>query len=206
MKRMLTMGIAAALAALMVPAAATARHSSHHTAHHASARHHRRHHSVAHTVVFSPASVKPSTTAPAPGEPPVGEGEAAGTIASFEGGVLKITMADGTTVSGKVTEKTEIQCACPDHEGAGGDDGEDSGVGGEDSHGGFSSSGDGFSGGGDVHGSSEDGSTPSGTTGTEETPPSCGPSSLVAGAKVKEAELSVSSAGAVWEKVELAHS
>lgn len=214
MRRMITTGIVAAFAALALPAAATARHSSRHTAHHASARHHRRHHSVAHTVVFSPA-VRHSTTTPTPGtETPPAEGETAGTIASFEGGVLKITLSDGTTVSGKVTEKTEIECGCPGHEGSGGDSSSgDDGEGGEggegsDGHGwsGSSSSG-GFGGrGDDFSGDGGHSSTPSPSGGSTEEAPSCGTASLVPGAKVQEAELSVSSAGAVWEKVDLAHS
>lgn len=192
MRRMFTIGIAAALAALVLPAAAMARHSSHHARSH----HHRRHH-VAHTVVFSSATVRHTTPSPAGSETPTGtEGEAAGTIASFEGGVLKITLSDGTTVSGKVTEQTRIECGCAGHEGVSGGEGGDHGFGGDSS----------FSGGhGDSQGDDEHGSMPFGTPGSEETP-SCGTSALVAGAKVAEAELTVGSSGAVWEKVDLAHS
>ena len=190
MRRMITIGIAAACAALVLPAAAMARHSSHHAR-----SHHRRHR--AHTVVFSPGTVRHSTPGPATGETPPSpsEGEAAGTIASFEGGVLKITLADGTTVSGKVTEQTRIECGCPGHEGdTSSGEGEDHGWSGEG----------GFSGGGS-QGDDEQGSMPSGTPGSEEVP-SCGTSALVPGAKVQEAELMVGGAGAVWEKVDLAHS
>jgi len=183
MRRTITIGFAAALAALVLPGAAMAHHSSQH----ARAHHHRRRHR-AHTVVFSPATVRHTTPTPPSGEtpPPGPGGEAAGTIASFEGGVLQITLSDGTTVSGKVTEQTRIQCGCPGHDGSWGGDGEDRSWGGD---GGFSGS----------QGDDEHGSMPGG----EETP-SCGTAALVAGAKVHEAELTIGSSGAVWEKVDLA--
>lgn len=181
MRRIITTTVASSLLALALPAAASAHHAGRHEAAHHAGAHHRRHHHRAHTVVFSPAAAPTATPSPAtPGSQP-GEGETAGTIASFEGGVLKITLADGTTVSGKVTETTEIQCGCPGHDGGQGDD---QGPGGfqHDDH-------------GDFHGDDENVDGGQG---------SCGVSSLVAGATVTEAELSIGGAGAVWEKVELA--
>ncbi len=185
MRRILTTTVASTLLALALPAAALAHHhgARHEFAYHARS-HHRHHHR---TVLFAPASTSTSTTPTTPTTP---ESETAGTVASFEGGVLTITLADGSTVSGKVTEDTWVSCGCPGHDGWNGggegwqggdsnDQGDDNGPGGFDHHG-------------------DDESGPSSS--------SCGISALVPGAKVKEAELNLSGAGAVWEKVILASS
>jgi len=171
MRRILTPALACSLLALALPAAASAHHGSRH-------RHHSRHH--AHTVVFVRHAKPSSTTTPGTGTP---TSEQVATVASFEGGVLKITLAGGSTVSGKVTENTEIECGSDGHhfedgpQGAGHDDNGDD----DDAPGSF-------------HHDDEQGQQGEG---------SCGVSSLVAGAKVEEAELHVSGAGAFWEKVEL---
>ena len=98
--------------------------------------------------------------------------------------MLKLTLADGSTVSGKVTEDTEIRCGCDGHhfEGGPGDVGHDNGDDHGDDHPGF------------FHHDDEQGQTGESN---------CGVSSLVAGAKVKEAELNVSGAGSFWEEIEL---
>ncbi len=181
MRRVITTGIASSLLALALPAAASAHHHRHH--HHA----HR-----ARTVVFAPAGTSGSTTTtPTAPTTPSSEGEAAGTIASYENGVLKITLSDGSTATGKVTEETQIQCGCPDHEGAQGDEngdghdwgGEGNGSFGPGDHQGF-------------QGDDEQGDQPQQES-------SCGVSSLTAGRKVKEAELKIGPSGAVWERIEL---
>jgi hypothetical protein len=195
MRRIIQTTIASSLLALALPAAALAQHSSH------ARGHHHRHHSRAHTVVFThgvakttPGTATPVTPTPAP------EGEPAGTITSFEGGVLKITLADNSIVTGKVTEKTEIQCSSAGGESSGdenGSDGEDSSGDGGDSHSGsFPSSGHGdfASHGDDEHGGEVSGETGEGT---------CGVAALKPGAKVAEAELAVTSAGSTWEKVDV---
>lgn len=187
MRRILLTAFASSLLAFALPAAASAHHSArHHSAHRAGA--HRRH-KRAHTVVFAAGSVTstPGTTTPKTTETPPSSSEPAGTIASYENGVLKITLADGSTVTGKVTENTEIECGCPGHDGFSGD-----------GNPGWQHDGQGSQGPGDFHGDDEQGES------GEQTEKTCGVASLVAGAKVKEAELVVSSAGAVWEKVELA--
>jgi hypothetical protein len=192
MRRILTTTIASSLLALALPVAASAQHRSAH----------RRHHQRAHTVVFTPAGSKTvvttAPTTPMPTEPP--SGESAGKIVSYEGGVLKITLADGTTVSGKVTESTEIQCAGAASPSGSSAQGDEHGSGlaashGDGEHGGQVSEGDENSQGGE-QGDDEGGQV--------EGAPSCGVSSLVKEAKVAEAELHVSSAGAVWEKIALA--
>src|SRR5579871_133417 len=177
MRRILTGLVASSLLALALPAAASAHHSS---------RHHRRHHHRAHTVVFAP-STKPSTTPTTPTT------ETVASVASFENEVLKITLPDGSTVSGKVTESTFISCGCSGREDFSGppewqhDGGQQGSQGDDDNQGGSFA---------DHHGDWEQGSSP-------QDEGSCGTSALVTGAKVQEAELNVSSAGAVWEKVEL---
>jgi hypothetical protein len=198
MRRILTTAVASSLLALALPAAA----SAHHSAHRAAVRHHRRHHHRAHTVVFTAGSVRtmPGTTAPATPSAPTGS-EPAATITSFENGVLKLTLADGSTVSGKVTEQTEIECAAnqqPGDDNGGSDDqGDDQGEGqGDDSHGGPGPSS--FS---QVHGDDEHGGDNQGDNGEEGT---CGASSLTPGAKVAEADLAVTGTGSFWEKIELA--
>jgi hypothetical protein len=171
MRRILTTALASSLLALAIPAAASAHHGSRH-------RHHRRHH--AHTVVFSPSARRSDT--PSVTQTPATEQVA--TVASFEGGVLKLTLADGSTVSGKVTENTEIGCGCDGHhfedgpQDFGHDNGDDHG----DDHPGFFRHDD-----------------EQGQMGER----NCGVSSLVLGSKVKEAELNVSGAGTFWEQIEL---
>jgi hypothetical protein len=182
MKRMLLTAAASSALALGAPAVAAAHHHTHHHA-----RHHARH---ARVLTFS-APATPATGTPAL----TPTSDEAGTVTTFANGVLTITLPDGTVVSGKVTEQTELECQSAttetsEHDQGGGDDqnGRESGE-----HGGpvnmaresDSNSGDGQ---GDDNGQNQE---------------SCTSAALVAGAKVGEAELSVSSAGAVWEKVDL---
>ncbi len=169
MRRILLMTMTAATLALGAPAVASAHHRAH------AAHHHRRHHR---TLVFK-ANSPSSTTAPTT-TPEVPPGEVAGTIASYEEGVLKITLTDGTTISGRVTPYTQIDCGCPGHDG---------GQGWQGGH--WGQPGRAPGGQGDDE---QSGDSPSS---------SCGASSLVAGAKVKEAELSLSSFGAYWSQVDL---
>jgi hypothetical protein len=192
---------AAALTALAVPGAAIAanqgEHQRGHEAHHGV--HHKRHHRHAHIVRFgavtssAPAS---GTSSPSPTQPAGPTDETAGTVASFTNGTLTITLKDGSTVSGKVTEGTEIECAsamasaASDGHGDQGDDRRD---------GGQSSSGPGDGQQGDDVSGHDDGDDDA----PEQQAAGCTSAALVSGAVVREAELRVSSAGAVWEKVEL---
>jgi len=197
MKRMLLMAVASSALALAAPAVASAHHGKHHNSRH-------KRHAPAHLVrfgtfgtVFGPADASGSTSVPTSPTP-----EPSGTVASYAGGLLTITLKDGSTVSGKVTEQTELEChsATPptsteqDDQGAGDDSsGAEGGEHGSTAQGqpaAHQSSEDQQSG-GDDQGEDEGGSS------------SCTTAALVPGAVVGEAELSVSSAGAVWEKVEL---
>lgn len=207
MRRMLIAAAASSMLALAAPGLASAAHKSkcHHHAHHACAK--SRHASRARVINFGrPLSalgatgpVGPSGTGTTPTVPsmPAEPAETAGTIASFTGGVLTITLKDGSTVSGKVTENTEIQCqpATPMTEGGGEDQSGDksSGDGEDEVHGasGISSHGDSMSGGED------------GQDGNGEQQSACTTAALVPGTVLAEAELSVGSSGAVWDHVDL---
>jgi hypothetical protein len=200
MKRMLLAAATSSMLALAAPSLATA------SAHHHAKCHSRSHHACAHArhahharvITFgaqlpSTGTTTSGTTTAAPG------GETAGKVASFTGGVLTITLNDNSTVSGKVTDQTELSCeSATGSEGNDSDDNdqngdENSGGNGDDSanHGpGMGSKGDDMSSGGD----SED---------AGQAPSSCTSAALVPGAVVREAELSIGSAGAVWKHVDL---
>ena len=188
MRRILTAALASSLLALALPAAASAHHASRHDAAHRARAHRHHHHRHAHMVVLAP-SAKPSGTT-GTGTPTTPSTEPVASVASFENGVLKLTLPDGSTVSGKVTAMTEIECGGEHHDAPGaGQDQNDDGPGHDQ--------GDDNDGRGQFHGDDEQGGLPQG----EEN--NCGTAALVPGAKVQEAELNVSSAGAIWEKVEL---
>ena len=84
MRRTLLMVVGILTLALAAPAVAGAhgRHHGHHGKHH-------KHHKKAHGADLS--------------------GNAAGTIASFDGTTLTITLANGSTVSGAVTDDTDVE-------------------------------------------------------------------------------------------------
>jgi hypothetical protein len=193
---------AVATVSLAAPSAALAHNGEHHRAgerHH----HHRGHHRHAHVLAFhaqAPASANSGTTSP--GSAPATE-DKAGTIASFTGGVLTITLNDGSTVSGKVTERTEIECPAPSMSASaadfsGQDGGDDNGFDGRSNDGsGESGPSDGRSGDGPGH--DDNGQDDNGQDAAEH----CTSAALVPGASVKEAFLSVGGEGATWVKVEL---
>jgi hypothetical protein len=117
--------------------------------------------------------------------------------------VLTITLNDKSTVSGKVTDQTELHCqpATPPPTTTSGDDqggGDDQSAADSGEHGGPSTVGQqqGDSQGGDGSGDGNNG-------GEDDNEEGCTKAALVPGAKVGESELSLSSAGAVWEKVDL---
>jgi hypothetical protein len=122
--------------------------------------------------------------------------ENAGTIKSFEGGELTIALAGGGELSGTVDDETEIECHTPgdlkahssssgDDDGPGHDEGDDHGDDGPGHDQGDDEDGD------DVneHGDDDD--------------DQCSADALMAGTKVHEAELEVTSAGKHWEELEL---
>jgi hypothetical protein len=176
MRRVLLLAIASCGLIAIGPGASLAR-SEHHHRHHG--RHHARHH-VRHTRRFgdlngtsgnsgTPASpTTPTTPTTTPG---------AATIASFTNDVLTITLNDGSTVSGKVTNNTELECV-----GQGDNDGMN----------------DNFR--------ADGGPGPSGSGGdgdNDENEQNCGMAMLTQGATVDGAVLEISSAGATWARIEL---
>jgi hypothetical protein len=179
MRRFPLAAIAGAVVLAVTPALASAhRHHSH--AHHGKVR---TEHFGGVTKADSSTTTQP-TTPSAPTTPNV-------TVASVTNGVLTLTLADGSTVSGKVTDNTEVVCAAPPSTQT--DDGEDNGGGGGDQGG----SGD-DNGGGDDQGSGDDRGGGDGQGGQ-----SCGLADLMPNAIVTAAELRFTSAGAEWERVEL---
>jgi hypothetical protein len=165
-----------------VPAAALAHHHHHH---------HFKHH--ARFRRFGDQGTAPTSTS---------SSDNAGTVQSFTNGVLTITLNDGSTVSGKVTDATELECTSTQQAQTTHDSG-DPGSGGSDQ----SSGGDQTSGGSDQSSGGSDQSSGGSDQGDddqgEDQSSSCTTSSLTQGAVVHEASLRVDSNGATWEKVEL---
>jgi hypothetical protein len=116
--------------------------------------------------------------------------EDAGTVASFTGDVLTITLAKGGTLSAKVSDETEIECDSEPGDDRGEDEGDDERGDEDDEHG------DDDEGDDDraqaAHDDDDD-------VGNED----CSTEALVAGTRVLEAELKVIGGEAVWTEVEL---
>lgn len=198
---------------------------------HSRNRHHHRHAAKGARVMHfrptaSPATAtegeegKGSETAP---EAPVAP-ESAGVVVSFEAEVLTIKLNDGTLVKGKVTEDTRLLCMSKEATSEGGEEaGEDRGSG-DDTEGGDRDEGvmpegaegdesaegeEGASEHGDgsshpaAHDSSFDGPSHDGGWPGGEIVQPCETTALTPEATVREAELRLGSAGAVWEKVVL---
>ena len=223
MRRILLTAVTAAATALIAPGLAVAAHHgrTHRHAHHARARHHASPR-VLHFGTALPAapavsqgSGPPSVQATSDGSqtsatvPATGAGadEAAGTVKSFTGGVLTITLKDGSTVSATVTEQTEIRCvsATPPPEGSENDEG------GEESGGivppaptardaSATAATEGEEG-----KDGQDGSDGEESDHEEGDSTSCTAAALVPETVVREAELSVQGSGATWNQIELVH-
>jgi hypothetical protein len=176
MKRSSMWIVASLVVAALVPAVALARTETvhhHRGQHHQKVRHHRAR--IRHERFGSVTATSAS----------------AGKVRSFTAGALTLSLADGSTASGKVTDATRLECMS-----AG------STIQSDDRHGGSglgdnSSRGDDNSGSGDDNDQGED-------RGDDNGEHACAAGELKPGATVHEAELKISSAGAIWEKVELA--
>jgi hypothetical protein len=174
---------AALLAVVSASALAAGQHSrSHHRAHHVRVHHVRAHFKRFGSDVTSPVS---------------SSGDTAGTVASFTGSVLTIRLNDGSEIHGLVTDATELECTAgmttmirSDGGGSGDDHGGDQG----DHHRGDQ--------GGDR--GDDQGDDQGEDRGMGDEAQSCSSSALTTGTVVEGAELKVSSAGAIWDKVELA--
>jgi hypothetical protein len=132
--------------------------------------------------------------------------EHTGKVESFDGTTLVISLFSGGTVSGAVTDETDVECdsdPADDHgqdDGDGqhgdneGDNNDDQGDNNDDQGDNNDDQGD------DDRGARAASSGDDGDHGNED----CGTDALVPGAKVLEAELKISGGEAVWEEVELA--
>ena len=190
MRRMILAAATSSLVLALVPAGAMARQHSHHKRHHA--RHQVRHHKRVIHRRFGDVN-NPATT-PTTGTP---SSDAVGTVDSFTNGTLTIKLNNGSTVSGTVTNDTEIECEASSstvmtdthRDGGGGDNG---------------GSGSGDNGGqnsGDDHG--DQGDQGDDNDQDDQAQQACTTANLTPGASVRGAELKISSAGAVWDKVDL---
>jgi hypothetical protein len=147
-------------------------------------RHHSRHHARVHLRTFGHDWSQSSNSGTG-----TSSDQNAGTVTSFTGGVLTITLNSGQTVSGTVTGDTEIECEAADMSSSlrshdegpgGGGNGDDQGDNGNDQ-------------GDDDQGQGDDNNQNA----------SCSSTDLTPGTVVHEARLSLSGAGATWDKVEL---
>jgi hypothetical protein len=174
MRKFLFVALISGALVVAMPATALARH------------HHRHHHSRIRHEHFGTATTTSGTTS---GEEMQGT---AGTVDSFTGGVLTIRLNDNSLVSGMVTDATELKCEAPENE-LNDNDGDDS----------FSGSRIAMDDGGGTSGGDNSSGDGSGDNNQGEDEQMCSTSNLTPGTVVQEAELNVSSAGAVWHEVEL---
>lgn len=183
MRRIMLLVVGALALTLAVPSIASAHGRHHRHGHHHAKAHHAR---VEH--FNAPSNTDPSNPS-APAD--------AGTVQSFTGGVLTIALADGSTVSGKVTSDTEINCMGPNAQASrdGGSSG-DSGSGDDqgDQQGGDQQGGD--QQGGDQQGGDDQGDQ-------QGQAPTCDTTSLTPGTPVHEAILKISSSGGATFKLVL---
>ena len=200
MRRIVITFSATMLLLSIAPAGALARH------------HHRRHHHrIHHARIERFGRDVPGTSTSS------NSADNAGTVQSFQNGVLTIMLNDRSTVSGAVTGDTELECMAPEQsqtteengDGGGGDQS------GDGSHGGSGDnqaqrSGDQSS--GDDQGDAaeqndnqgdDQNENEAGEENENEGVNNCSTANLTPGTVVREAELGISSTGGVWRKVEL---
>jgi len=170
--RKIVLSVVACCALIAIAPASALAHRHHHKRHHHARIHHR---TFGHDWSQSGSS---STS--------MSSDQNAGTVTSFTGGVLTITLNNGQTVSGDVTGDTEIECEAADMSSSlrshdrgddNGDHGDNNGDRGDDN--------------GNDQGD-DDGENAN-----------CSSADLTPGTVVHEARLALTGAGAVWDKVEL---
>ena len=136
--------------------------------------------------------------------------ENAGKVASYTGGVLTLTLNDGSSVSGKVTNATRIECVSATVPPPGPGQGNENGPGDDNGEGNNNHQGD--QQGGDQPPAPSTGApqwmhSENGNDDDEEGPaasePPCDTSALSTGAIVRQAELRIASGGTEFESVEL---
>jgi hypothetical protein len=178
MRKVLFAAVASSVVLAVAPAVAFAHsHSHRHRGHHGAHRTHER-------VRDEYFGRNDENSAPS------NSAQNAGTVASFHNGVLMLALNDGSMVSGQVTDATEIKCEAVESQEmehnrhADGDHGR--GRNGGDDNGDDNGKND------DVQGEDEHGAH------------TCSSAHLVRGIVVRDAELTISGAGAIWQEVELA--
>jgi Ni/Co efflux regulator RcnB len=127
----------------------------------------------------------------------------AGMVQSFQNGVLTIKLADGSTVAGLVTSATRVSCEAMDHAFASRDGGPGPSGSGNGDNGNRGDNGDRGDRGdnGDRGDRGDNGDR--GDRGDDNNAPSCVAMLQQPGTTVRDAELHVSRANAVWDEVEL---
>jgi hypothetical protein len=123
--------------------------------------------------------------------------ENAGTVTAFANGDLTITLFDGGTLTGKVTEETEIECDVDDTTARAAHDPGDDDEGDDD---------EGDSDWRDDHGDWGDDRGDRGERDDrdcDDDGDECGTEALTVGRAVEEAELKIGSAGRIWTEIEL---
>jgi hypothetical protein len=185
MRKIMLAVVATCVVGAVIPAGALAQGHKHHRAHHA-----RTHHRTFGHDWNQSGSTSTGTTS---SEPP------AGTVQTFTGGVLTIALTGSGTVSGMVTPDTEIECQVAEPAGMQSHDrnqGDNSGPGDDDQGQGDDDQGQGD----DDQGQGDDDQG----QGDQQANQMCDPTTvLTRGAVVQEAVLTVSGAGAVFQKIEL---
>jgi hypothetical protein len=182
MRKTLLVVVASGALVALTPATALAKH--HGRRHHTHARIH-------HTRIGDPAAPTAPTTSTAPAM-----------VASYSTTthVLMLTLSDGTSVSGTITNSTNLVCVPPPGTQPTGDDN----GGGDDQGGGDQGGGD--QGGGDQGGGDNGGGwhhDGDGGGGGDQSNQSCSTANLTTGTPVQFADLSVGQGGANWDTVVL---
>jgi hypothetical protein len=192
MRRFLFTAVASAALIAVAPGAALAR-SHHQRSHHRSQS---RHHRTVRQLRFGLDGSSSTSASPTPET-------TAGRVVSFTGGVLTIKLNDGTMVKGQVSRATGLECEAANststiqtdrrsHDGGGGDQGGGS----DDQTNGKAGQGDEAEGNDQAEQGDQGDIEAEGET-------ACPMTALSPNAVVHEADLRISSAGAVWDKIEL---
>ena len=178
MRRILYTILASTALCVAVPAVALA-HDGH------SGHHHKRHHHFRHEKFVGHRHDRA-----------FGNDMIAGTVTSFANNELTITLNNGNTVSGLVTDNTEVKCENPEDNNDNGDNDVEHGDRVAD-HG---------PGGGDNGGDNGDRGDDNGDRGDDNANNNNNMCTITPGMGVRDAELRVDGAGAVWDEVELVSS
>jgi hypothetical protein len=180
MRRILFMVLAAAALCVAAPAAALAHNGHHHKRHHHTRVRHEFFKAHGHDSGGTSGSSSGATSEPT-----------AGTVTSFANNVLTITLTSGKTVSGEVTNDSEIKCENPANQNA--DNGADDNGAGDDHGDAVFHHGDGGGDNGDQGDQGDNNATDQMCTPTP-------------GMAVRKAELTINGNGAFWNEVELVNS